>query len=62
MANKVVAYLRGAKEELEKTTWPTQKEVLLYSTLTVVITVLAAAYFGLVDFALNAGLGALIGA
>ncbi len=58
---KVFAYLRGSKEELEKVTWPTRTEVIRYSILVIILVILAAAYFGALDYILNLGLGALIG-
>lgn len=58
--NALVNYFRGAKEELEKVTWPTRKQVILYSALVIVVTIIWAIYFGVLDFALNAGLEALL--
>ncbi len=45
----VIKYFREAKQELEKVTWPNQKEVTRYSILCIVISVLAGAYFGVLD-------------
>lgn len=50
----ILRYFREAKAELRRVTWPTKKQ-LWYSTLVVVIvTLLAAAYLGLVDLLLTA--------
>jgi preprotein translocase subunit SecE len=59
--NPLTRYLRGSKQELEKVTWPTRNEVIFYSIAVIVITVLAAVYFGLLDFILNLGVQSLIG-
>lgn len=50
----ILRYFREAKAELLRVTWPTKKQ-LWYSTLVVVIvTLIAAAYLGLVDMLLTA--------
>lgn len=59
-AKSAVKYLRESKEELEKVTWPSRKDTVRYSVLVMTSCVLLAAYFGLLDFALNAALGALL--
>lgn len=59
--NPLTRYLRGSKQELEKVTWPTRKEVIFYSIAVIVITILAAVYFGLLDFVLNLGVESLLG-
>ena len=58
--NKLFKYLRESKEELEKVTWPTQKQTVRYSILVIVISIALALYFGVVDYLLNLGLEALL--
>lgn len=58
--NALTAYFRGAKEELEKVTWPSRKQVLIYSVIVMIVTVIWAAYFGGLDFVLNLGLQAIL--
>ncbi len=58
--NKLFKYLRESKEELEKVTWPTQKETVRYSILVIVFSLALALYFGVVDYILNLGLEALL--
>ena len=58
--NALIRYFRGAKEELEKVTWPTRKTILLYSLLVMIVTLLWAIYFGALDFVLNLGLQAVV--
>ncbi|PIX62221.1 preprotein translocase subunit SecE [Candidatus Uhrbacteria bacterium CG_4_9_14_0_2_um_filter_41_50] len=58
--NKLFKYLREAKQELQKVAWPTQKQTIRYSIIVVVISVILAIYFGVVDYILNLGLEALI--
>ena len=58
--NTLFKYLRESKEELEKVTWPTQKQTVRYSILVIVISIALALYFGVVDYLLNLGLEALL--
>ena len=50
----IIKYFKDAKAELRRVTWPTKKQ-LWYSTLVVVVvTLVVAAYLGLVDMLLTA--------
>ncbi|PIQ67436.1 preprotein translocase subunit SecE [Candidatus Uhrbacteria bacterium CG_4_10_14_0_2_um_filter_41_7] len=53
-------YLREAKEEMEKVSWPSQKEIVKYSLVVIVFATTLAIYFGFADWVLNQGLTALI--
>ena len=58
--NKLFRYLRESKEELNKVTWPTQKQTVRYSILVVAVSLALALYFGVIDYLLNLGLEALL--
>lgn len=58
--NALVSYLRGAKEELEKITWPTRKTIAISTALVIVVSLIWAIYFGVLDYLLNLGLEALL--
>ncbi len=58
--NPVVRYFREAREELRKVTWPSRREVLLYASLVIAISIVTAAYFGLLDWLFSQGLEALV--
>lgn len=52
--DKVFEFLREAKAELKKVTWPSKQQVW-YSTLIVIaVTFMVAAYLGVVDVLLTA--------
>ena len=51
--SSLIDYLRSARAELEKVTWPTRQETLRYSLLVVGVSAAMAAFF----FALDFGLG-----
>jgi len=58
---KILSFVREARAELKKVTWPGKKEVW-YSTLVVIVfTLFVAAYLGVIDLALTGLLSRLIG-
>ncbi len=58
--NPVVKYFREAKVELEKVSWPTRKDTVMYSTLVLALSVATAAFIGVLDLGLTEGLEKLI--
>lgn len=58
--NILVKYLIESKEELQKVTWPSQKETIKYSVIVAALSVAAGAYFFAVDWILSLGLEGLI--
>lgn len=55
-----VKYLRESKEELQKVTWPSQKDTIRYTIIVIVISAACAVYFGGLDFILSKGIEALV--
>ena len=53
-------YLRESKEELQKVTWPSQKDTIRYTIIVIVLSVLCGVYFGGLDFILAKGVEALV--
>jgi preprotein translocase subunit SecE len=53
-------YLREAKEEMGKVTWPSKKEVIRYSLVVIIISIFIAAFFGSLDWLLSLGLEQLL--
>ncbi|EKD32708.1 MAG: hypothetical protein ACD_76C00161G0007 [uncultured bacterium] len=58
--NRLLNYLKEAKEELKKVTWPSRANTVRYSILIFAVSIAVAAYFGILDYGLNAGLDALL--
>ncbi len=46
----MLTFLREAKVELMRVNWPTQKEVIRYTILVVVISLAVSAFLGALDF------------
>jgi preprotein translocase subunit SecE len=55
-----VKYLREAREELQKVSWPSQTQVIRYSLVVIAVCLVFGAYFGGLDYLLTKGLAALI--
>ncbi len=46
----ILTFLREAKVELSRVNWPSQQEVIRYTTLVVIISLLVAFFLGSLDF------------
>ena len=57
----VLGYFREAKQELEKASWPSQKEIISYSIIVIIATIIVAAYFGAADWVLQKALAWIVG-
>ncbi|MFH1621408.1 MAG: preprotein translocase subunit SecE [Patescibacteria group bacterium] len=51
LLNNITSYLRSAREELKKVSWPSRKETIRFSTLVIGVSVTITAFFALLDFA-----------
>lgn len=58
--NRLVKYLRESKEEMQKVTWPSQKDTIRYSVIVSVITIACGIYFGAADWIIQQGLKLLV--
>jgi preprotein translocase subunit SecE len=50
MIGKFVQFLKEARLELKKVSWPNRKEVVASTTLVVVVSVLAGMFLGILDY------------
>ncbi len=53
-------YIREAREELRKVTWPSRQTTVKYSLIVIVLCLVLAAFFGGLDWVLTQGLEWLI--
>lgn len=60
MANRLVQYFLDSKAELKKVSWPTRNETIKYTILVVVISLLVAAFLGLLDYLFTIGFELLV--
>lgn len=47
--DRVKNFIKGVRSELRKVTWPTKKELINYTTIVIVLTVILATVIGLFD-------------
>ena len=45
-------FIREAKAELKKVTWPTRKQIWYWTVIVIVFTLCVSVYLGLIDFVL----------
>ena len=48
--NAIVRYLKGTRAELRKVTWPTREEAKNLTLIIVAVTLVMAAFLGLLDY------------
>jgi len=48
----VSRFLKGAKAELKKVTWPTPKQTLASTSVVIVVVIIVSTFLGIVDFGL----------
>jgi preprotein translocase subunit SecE len=53
MFAKVKQFLKEAKIELKKVTWPTPKQTLASTSVVIVVVVIISVFLGVVDFGLS---------
>jgi len=51
--NGVRRFLREAKAELKKVTWPTPKEALASTSVVIVVVIIVSIFLGIVDLGLT---------
>ena len=50
---KVKQFLKEAKIELKKVTWPTPKQTLASTSVVIIVVVIISVFLGIVDFGLS---------
>jgi preprotein translocase subunit SecE len=49
---KVIRFLKEAKGELKKVTWPTPKQALASTSVVIIVVIIVSIFLGIVDFGL----------
>ena len=50
---KVKKFLKEAKVELKKVTWPTPKQTLASTSVVIIVVVIVSIFLGIVDFGIS---------
>lgn len=56
----ITDYIRETRGELKHVSWPTRKQAVIYTLLTVVLSIALALYLGFFDFLFSLGLEKII--
>ena len=54
-------FLRQARQEISKVTWPTRKETIISTIMVLIMVIIMAVFFFLVDQVLSLGVRAILG-
>ncbi|HVO66080.1 MAG TPA: preprotein translocase subunit SecE [Syntrophales bacterium] len=52
IAEKIKRFLKEAKGELKKVTWPTPKQTLASTSVVIIVVIIVSIFLGIVDFGL----------
>ena len=58
--NRIVNYIKEAKEELGKVVWPTRSELTRHTLIVIGVSLVVAVFLGIFDFVFNKILESLI--
>ena len=62
MATNPLDFLQQARAEIGKVAWPSRREVVLTTGMVLVLAIIAALFFSLVDLAIRLGLTGVLSA
>ena len=54
--SRFIQYLKDAKEELKKVSWPTKKDTIKGTWTVIIFTLIVSAFLGVLDYFFNIGL------
>lgn len=57
---KPITYLKEVKNEMKHVSWPTRKQALVFTVITIAIALVTAAYLGVLDFIFTEIIGEII--
>jgi len=53
LLSKIGQYLKDSIKELKKVTWPTKKQITVYTIVVIAMSLAVAIYFGILDYFFN---------
>jgi preprotein translocase SecE subunit len=56
----IADYIRDTRGELKHVSWPTRKQAIVFTVLTIILSVVLALYLGFFDFLFSLGLEQII--
>ena len=61
IVQKIIQFLKEAKVELKKVTWPTPKQTLASTAVVIILVFVIAIILGIIDFALAKAVKLILG-
>ena len=52
ISEKIMRFLKEAKVELKKVTWPTPKQTIASTSVVIIVVIIVSIFLGIVDFGL----------
>ncbi len=59
--NNLIQYLKDTRAELTHVSWPTQKQIVSYTIVVIILSAIVSAFLGIFDFIFSRGVSMLIG-
>ena len=61
IAEKIIRFLKEAKIELKKVTWPTPRQTLASTSVVIIVVIIVSMFLGIVDFGLAKAIRMVLG-
>ncbi len=61
IAEKIIRFLKEAKIELRKVTWPTPRQTLASTSVVIIVVIIVSIFLGIVDFGLAKAIRLVLG-
>jgi preprotein translocase subunit SecE len=61
IADKIIRFLKEAKIELKKVTWPTPRQTLASTSVVIIVVIIVSMFLGIVDFGLAKAIRMVLG-
>jgi preprotein translocase subunit SecE len=61
IAAKVIRFLKEAKIELRRVTWPTPRQTLASTSVVIIVVIIVSIFLGIVDFGLAKAIRLVLG-
>ena len=61
IAEKIIRFLKEAKIELKKVTWPTPRQTLASTSVVIIVVIIVSIFLGIVDFGLSKAIRLVLG-
>jgi preprotein translocase subunit SecE len=61
IAEKIIRFLKEAKVELRKVTWPTPRQTLASTSVVIIVVIIVSIFLGIVDFGLAKAIRLVLG-